>query len=45
VLAKLDLEGGSLHDADSEADNALKLDPANRAAQDVMRQIEARLGR
>ena len=45
VLAQLDLEAGSLHDADSEADNALKLEPANRTAQDVMRQIEARLGR
>ena len=29
VLAKLDLQSGSLHDADSEgADNALKLEPA-----------------
>lgn len=45
VLAQLDLEAGSLHDADSEADNALKLEPANRAAQDLMRQIEAKLGR
>jgi tetratricopeptide (TPR) repeat protein len=45
VLAQLDLEAGSLHDADSEASNALKLEPANRAAQDVMRQIEAKLGR
>jgi tetratricopeptide (TPR) repeat protein len=45
VLAQLDLEAGSLHDADSEAGNALKLEPANRAAQDLMRQIEAKLGR
>jgi hypothetical protein len=45
VLAQLDLETGLLRDADSEAGNALKLEPANRTAQDVMRQIEARLGR
>jgi tetratricopeptide (TPR) repeat protein len=45
VLAQLDLEAGSLHDADSEAGNALKLEPANRTAQDLMRHIEARLGR
>jgi tetratricopeptide (TPR) repeat protein/nucleotide-binding universal stress UspA family protein len=45
VLAQLDLAAGSLHDADNEIGETLKLDPANRAAQDLMRQIEARLGR
>ncbi len=45
VLAQLDLAAGSLHDADNEIGESLKLDPANRAAQDLMRQIEARLGR
>ena len=45
VLAQLDLEAGSLHNADSEASNALTLEPTNRAAQDVMRQIEAKQGR
>jgi tetratricopeptide (TPR) repeat protein len=45
VLAQLDLAAGSLREADTEIEEALKLDPANRAAQDLMRQIEARLGR
>jgi tetratricopeptide (TPR) repeat protein len=45
VLAQLDLAAGSLHDADNEIGEAVKLDPANRAAQDLMRQIDARLGR
>ena len=31
--------------ADTEAGDALKLEPANRAAQDLMRQIEAKTGR
>jgi tetratricopeptide (TPR) repeat protein len=45
VLAQLDSAAGSLREADTEIGEALKLDPANRAAQDLMRQIEARLGR
>jgi tetratricopeptide (TPR) repeat protein len=45
VLAQLDLAAGSLQDADTEIGETLKLDPANRAAQDLMRQIEAKLGR
>jgi tetratricopeptide (TPR) repeat protein len=45
VLAQLDLTAGSLDEANTEAGDALKLDPANRAAQDLMRQIEAKLGR
>ena len=45
VLAQLDLAAGSLNDADKEIGETLKLDPANRAAQELMRQIEARLGK
>jgi tetratricopeptide (TPR) repeat protein len=45
VLAQLDSAAGSLREADTEIEEALKLDPANRAEQDLMRQIEARLGR
>jgi tetratricopeptide (TPR) repeat protein len=45
VLAQLDLAAGSLNEAGTEAGDALKLEPANRAAQELMRQIEARTGR
>jgi tetratricopeptide (TPR) repeat protein len=45
VLAQLDLTAGSLDEADTEAGDALRLDPASRAAQDLMRQIEAKRGR
>jgi tetratricopeptide (TPR) repeat protein len=45
VLARLDLAAGSLVEADTEAGNALKLEPANRAAQELMRQIEAKTGK
>ncbi len=45
VLAQLDLEAGALEEADTEAGNALKLDPANRAAQDLMQQIAAKTKR
>ena len=44
VLAQLDLAAGNLGTANTDAGNALKLDPANRAAQDILRQILARTG-
>jgi tetratricopeptide (TPR) repeat protein len=44
VLAQLDLAAGSLGTANTDAGNALKLDPANRTAQDILRQILARTG-
>jgi len=44
VLAQLDLAAGNLGAANTDAGNALKLDPANPAAQDIMRQILARTG-
>jgi tetratricopeptide (TPR) repeat protein len=44
VLAQLDLAAGNLGTANTDAGNALKLDPANRAAQDILRQIQARTG-
>lgn len=45
VLAQLDLAAGSLSQANAEAGDALRLDPANTAAQELMRQIEARTGK
>ena len=39
VLAQLDLAAGHLSEADSDAGDALKLDPANPAAQELLRQI------
>ena len=44
VLAQLDLAAGNLGTANTDAGNALKLDPANPAAQDIMRQIQAHTG-
>ena len=44
VLAQLDFAAGSLREADAEAGNALKLDPANPAAQELLRQILAKMG-
>ena len=44
VLAKLDLAAGSLREANTEAGNALKLDPANPAAQELLREILAKIG-
>ncbi len=44
VLAQLDFAAGSLREADAEAGDALKLDPASRAAQELLRQILARMG-
>ncbi len=45
VLAQLDFTAGSLDTANTEADDALKLEPANRAAQDLKRKIEAKTGK
>ncbi len=45
VLAQLDLAAGSLAQASTEAGDALKLEPANGAAQELMRQIEAKTGK
>ncbi len=44
VLGRLDLEENHLADARSEAGNALKLSPASPAAQELMREVEARDG-
>ncbi|MGD0347244.1 MAG: tetratricopeptide repeat protein [Terracidiphilus sp.] len=44
VLAQLDLAASNLGTANTDADKALKLDPANRAAQDILRQILAKTG-
>ena len=44
VLAQLDLAAGSLREADTEAVNALKLDPASPVARELLRQILARIG-
>ena len=44
VLAQLDLAAGNLTTANAEAGDALKLDPANRTAQDVLKQIQAKMG-
>lgn len=44
VLAQLDLAAGNLGTANTDAGNALKLDPANRTAQDILRQIVAKTG-
>jgi tetratricopeptide (TPR) repeat protein len=45
VMARLDLAANHLGDAGREAGQALQLDPANRVAQDLNRQIEARTGK
>jgi tetratricopeptide (TPR) repeat protein len=45
VLAQLDLAAGSLVEANTEAGDALKLEPANGAAQELLRQIEAKTGK
>ena len=44
VLAQLDLAAGSFATANTDANNALRLDPANRTAQDILRQIQAKTG-
>jgi tetratricopeptide (TPR) repeat protein len=44
VLGRLDLAGNHLGDARSDAEDALKLAPANQAAQELMRQVQARSG-
>ena len=45
VLAQVDLAAGSLDTANSEAQSAIRLDPANRGAQELVRQIAARNGK
>jgi tetratricopeptide (TPR) repeat protein len=45
VLAQADFAAGSLSEADSEAENAIKLDPANRRAQEILREIAAKSGK
>ncbi len=44
VLARLDLSAGSYREADAEAGNALKLEPASPEAQNLLRQILAKMG-
>jgi tetratricopeptide (TPR) repeat protein len=45
VMARLDFAANHLSDAGREAGQALELEPSNRAAQDLNRQIESRTGR
>ena len=45
VLGRLDYAASRLDEAGKEAGEALKLEPASRAAQDLRQQIEAREGR
>jgi tetratricopeptide (TPR) repeat protein len=42
VLARLDLAAGALSQAGAEAGEALKLEPANQAAQQILSQIQSR---
>jgi len=42
VLARQDLAAGALSQAGAEAGEALKLEPANQAAQELLREIETR---
>jgi tetratricopeptide (TPR) repeat protein len=42
VLGRLDVAAGNVNEAKAEVDQALKLAPANRGAQELQRQIEAR---
>jgi tetratricopeptide (TPR) repeat protein len=44
VLAQLDLAAGQLGTANIDAQNALRFDPSNRAAQDILKQIQAKTG-
>jgi tetratricopeptide (TPR) repeat protein len=44
VLGRLDLAANHLNEANKEVGEALKLDPQNRTAQELRRQIEAREG-
>jgi tetratricopeptide (TPR) repeat protein len=45
VLGRLDMAANHMDDASREIGEALKLDPASRAAQELKRQIEARTGK
>ena len=44
VLGRLDLAAGQVEEADREAAEALKLEPVSRAAQELDRQVKAKLG-
>lgn len=44
VLARLDLAGNRLDDADKNANEALRLNPGNLAAKDILRQVTERKG-
>jgi Tfp pilus assembly protein PilF len=44
VLAQLDLAAGQLGTANTDAENALRFDPGNRAAQEILKQILAKSG-
>jgi tetratricopeptide (TPR) repeat protein len=45
VLAQVDFAAGSLTDANTEAENAIKLDAGNRRAQEILREIAAKSGK
>jgi tetratricopeptide (TPR) repeat protein len=45
VLGRLDVATNHIDDASREVGEALKLDPASRAAQDLKRQVEVRTGK
>jgi len=42
VLARVDFAAGSMSEANTEAEDAIKLDPANRNAQEILREIAAK---
>ena len=44
VLGRLDLDANRLTEASNEASAALKLEPANTSAADLMRKVQARTG-
>ena len=44
ILAKVDLEANRLNEANTEAGEALKLDPASLEAQTMVQQVQAKLG-
>jgi tetratricopeptide (TPR) repeat protein len=44
ILAKVDLAANQLNEANTEAGEALKLDPASPAAQMLVQQVQAKLG-
>ena len=44
VMGRLDIAAGHLDEADYDMTEALKIEPGNRAAQELQQQIEAKRG-